>query len=297
MMRHFLLILLLCGVSLTCALAQEYEFAGELGNFQGATSFSINPSGFIYVADAATNEIHKMDLTGNEVRYIGGYGWDQSAFDDPADVFATTLNVYVSDRNNHRIQVFDKDLNFAAIVQARGDAQNTNNNTSSSTDGNITFGYPSCSAVSTQGDMYILDSENQRILKFNISGEYALQFGNYRSGEFALNNPKAFAISQNNDIYALDDSGIVIFDQFGMGLGRLRTEVPFSNINITYNRLVLTSKDRIFTADLNDKEVQLKEAHLQGFEPGSEIADGLIFKDNLYVLTQKQIAVFRIKKG
>lgn len=297
MMRIFLTALFLCGIIFTSAYSQTYEFAGELGHFQGASSFSVSPIGFLYVADAATNEIHKLDLTGNEVRFIGGYGWDESAFDDPADVFSTTLNVYVSDRNNHRVQVFDRDLNFAATVQARGDESRNRNNTNTDSDGNITFGYPTCSAVSTQGDMYILDSENKRILKFNISGEYALQFGNYRSGEYALNNPQKFAISQDNRIYALDESGMVIFDQFGTGLAKVPTEVSFRSINITFNNLVLTSSDRVFTADLNEKEVQFKEVHLTGFEAGSEIVAGLIFKGNLYVLTQKQIAVFKIKKG
>lgn len=299
MKRLFTTILFLCGIFFTSAYPQEYEFTGELGNFQGASSFSINPIGYFYVADAVTNEIHKLDLQGKEVKYIGGYGWDQSAFDDPVDVFSTTLNVYVSDRNNHRIQIFDKDLNFIAAVQARGDqSQNTNNsNTNTDSDGNITFGYPTCSAVSAQGDMYILDSENKRILKFNISGEYSLQFGNYRSGEYALNDPKKFAISQDNRIYALDDSGIVIFDQFGTGLAKVPTEISFRSINITFNNLVLTSGEKIFTADLNENEVQFKEAHLTGFEPGSEIIGGLIFKGYLYVLTQKQIAVFKIKKG
>ncbi|HEX2865408.1 MAG TPA: NHL repeat-containing protein [Ignavibacteriales bacterium] len=292
MIRLFTAAIILLG--LTQAFAQQYEFAGELGHFQGASSFSVNPSGFFYVADALTNEIHKMDLQGNELRYIGGYGWDESSFDDPADVFATTLNVYVSDKNNHRIQVFDRDLNFLAIVRSRG---GENKNTSTDSDGNITFGYPTCAAVSTQGDMYILDSENKRILKFNISGEYSLQFGNYRSGQYALNDPKKFAISQDNRIYALDDSSIVIFDQFGTGLARISTEIPMKSINITFNNLVLTSADRVFTADLNDNELQLKEAHLTGFEPGSEISAGLIFKDYLYVLTKKQIAVFKIKKG
>lgn len=298
MMRIFIAALFLCGIIFTSAFAQEFEFAGELGNFQGASSFSINPTGFIYVSDALSNEVHKLDLSGNEVKYIGGYGWDESSFDDPTDVFSSTLNVYVCDKNNHRVQVFDKDLNFLAAIQARGDqSRDNNNNTNTDSDGNITFGYPTSSAVSTQGDMYILDSENKRILKFNISGEYALQFGNYRSGEYTLNNPVKFAISQDNRIYVLDDSSLVIFDQFGTGLAKAATEIPFRSINITFNNLVLTSTDRVFTADLNQKEVQLKEAHLTGFDPGSEIVGGLIFKDKLYVLTQKQIAVFKIKKG
>jgi len=91
------------------------------GKFSNAVSFSINPVGSIYITDADKNEIIKLDTLGNELNRIGGYGWNPAAFDFPADIFAQTLKVYVADKNNNRIQVFDKDLNFRYELTIRID--------------------------------------------------------------------------------------------------------------------------------------------------------------------------------
>ncbi|MGE5402389.1 MAG: NHL repeat-containing protein [Ignavibacteriales bacterium] len=270
---------------------QEFEFVTEIGKFTGASSFSFVPTGVIYVADAMDNEIYKIDTDGNLLRYIGGFGWDASSFDDPADIFATALKVYVSDRNNHRIQIFDKDLNFLNEVKFRNDQGNNNAE-------DYRFGYPTSSGVSSMGDLFILDSENKRVLKFNITGEYALQFGNYQSGYYATNNPRKLAVTQDNRILVLDDSSIVVYDQFGAGLAKIRTNTDLVNINVTFDQLVLNSKDKIFATELlPGKETLLAEVKLSGYDFKSDISEAFIYRDNIYILTQKQIVIFKRKKG
>jgi hypothetical protein len=98
---------------------QELILLQEIGSFQSASSIAINQAGFIYVSNAGSNEIVKMDTLGNVIRTIGGYGWSASAFDYPIKIFANTLNVYVADRNNDRIQIFDKDLNYLSEISSR----------------------------------------------------------------------------------------------------------------------------------------------------------------------------------
>ena len=134
-------------------------FQNALGKFTDASSFSYNPSGFFYVADRHTNEIFKIDTLGNIIKYIGGYGWDESNFDDPIFIFSTLLNVYVTDKNNHRIQIFDKDLNYITQLSNKN-LESTNKNLE-----NSKFGYPLGCVVSSMGDFFVLDSENKRILK------------------------------------------------------------------------------------------------------------------------------------
>ncbi len=63
------------------------------------------------------NEIVKLDTLNNALKSIGGYGWSNSTFDEPVDIYATDLRVYVTDKNNNRVQVFDKDLNFLFLLR------------------------------------------------------------------------------------------------------------------------------------------------------------------------------------
>ena len=93
--------------------AQQFELVGEIGEFENASSFFINQTGFIFISDIQRNEISKYDTAGNKIISIGGYGWNESSFDEPVDIYATTLDVYVTDMNNHRIQIFDKLANYS----------------------------------------------------------------------------------------------------------------------------------------------------------------------------------------
>ena len=93
--------------------SQQFIFKRSFGEFENASSFYINSAGIVYVTDNTTDEVYQVDTLGNELAFIGGYGWETYTFDDPVDVFADPPQVIVTDKNNHRIKRFDKNLNFS----------------------------------------------------------------------------------------------------------------------------------------------------------------------------------------
>ena len=177
--------------------SQGFIYSSSIGKFKDASSFCITSAGFIYVTDSGTNEVYKLDTLGNVLKYAGGYGWDDGMFDNPSDVYANPLSVYVCDKNNHRVERFDKDLNYIWQLNTRN----------SDTTGQR-FGYPLGCAVSRQGDLYILDSENKRIVKFDLFGNFALNFGGYDAGIYSLVNPKKIAVSDNTEKPCANPGGI-----------------------------------------------------------------------------------------
>ncbi len=94
------------------AFCQTFTFDFSFGKFQKASSFDLNSAGFLFITDSGNDKLYKYDTLGTYVTETGGYGWKEAAFDNPVDVFATPLNIYVADKNNHRIERFDKDLNY-----------------------------------------------------------------------------------------------------------------------------------------------------------------------------------------
>src|SRR5690606_20929107 len=98
---------------------QQYKFIYSFGEFESAAAFIINPSGIMYITDGGTNEVYSYDTTGTLLKETGGYGWEEDTFDDPVDISASSLNVYVCDKNNHRIQRYDKDLNYISQLITR----------------------------------------------------------------------------------------------------------------------------------------------------------------------------------
>ncbi|MCX6148958.1 MAG: NHL repeat-containing protein [Ignavibacteriales bacterium] len=271
--------------------AQGFIYKGEIGKFTDASSFSYSQSGFFYIADKNTNEIFKIDTLGNTIKYIGGYGWKESAFDEPVYIFSTTLNVYVTDKNNHRIQIFDRDLNFISQLKKK------NVDSKENIPDTEIFGYPLCCVLSTMGDFFVLDSENKRILKFDGLGNSLLQFGGYDAGKYSLSDPENMAISSDNKIFVLDSDNLIIFDQFGNGLAKIKLSENYTRININFDQMVLNNKTKILFSSIDEKGFELKNPVLIGYDLNDEIVDCLLVGKNLFLLTKNQIIVFKKEKG
>ncbi len=79
--------------------------------FNRPCAVAIAPHGDIYVADGYGNAcVHVFDAKGNYLRAWGRCGVDKGEFNIVHNIaIDTDGNVYVSDRENHRIQIFDLD--------------------------------------------------------------------------------------------------------------------------------------------------------------------------------------------
>jgi hypothetical protein len=276
-MKTLLLALLLS----TLSMAQSYIFSHSIGRFSSPLSFHINSAGFIYVSDGQSDEIYKYDTLGILLRQNGGYGWDNAVFDQPIDIFSTTLNVLVTDYNNHRIQLFDKDLNFISLFSTRN---------SSNIDAR--FGYPISSALSPQGDLFILDSENNRIIKFDLFGNFIQNFGGYDWGAYSLTKPRKLSVSSSNNVYVLDQDAIFIYNQFGTGIGTIPLPEGVLNLNINSSHLTLNSADMVYLIDLRASDFSVSNLLINGYDQKLNIISSIIFNSRLYLLTSKNILVF-----
>jgi len=265
----------------TLAFPQKYQFENSFGKFISASSFYINSAGFIYVTDTNTDEVYALDTLGNLRLKIGGFGYREMAFDDPVDVFADALKIYVSDKNNNRIQRLDKNMNFNFQIYTR-DSDNEAER----------FGYPLSAVMSNQGDVFILDSENTRIVQFDLFGNFIRNFGGYDYGNFALQNPKQLAVSGTNNIFVIDGSEIIIFDQYGNSINKVSGIDNFISIRIIFDWMTLSTERKIYMANLRAPEITLKEVLLEDLPLNTKIVSSLVYNNKLYLLTKKEILVF-----
>jgi len=274
----YILLVFLLG---TLVFPQKYQFETSFGKFYNASSFYINSAGYIYVTDTNTDEIYALDTLGNLVLKIGGFGWRETAFDDPVDVFADALKLYISDKNNHRIQRLDKNMNFNFQIYTRYSDNEAER-----------FGYPLSAVMSNQGDVFILDSENTRIVQFDIFGNFIRNFGGYDYGNYALQNPRQLAVSDKNNIFVIDGNEILIFDQYGNSINKVSGIDEFISIRIIFNWMTLTTEKQIYLANLRSPELTLKEVLLEDLPLNTTIVSSLIFNNKLYLLTKKELLVF-----
>jgi DNA-binding beta-propeller fold protein YncE len=260
---------------------QIYTYVTSFGEFNDAVSIYINAAGIVYISDTGSDEIYKYDTLGTFIKEAGGFGWNDNSFDDPVDIFATPLNIFVSDKNNHRIQQYDKDLNYISRLITR-ESRNPDE----------VFGYPLSCAASSQGDLYILDSENNRIIKFDLFGNFIQNFGGYDAGEFSLEEPKKLAVSPVNLIYVLDKSRIIVFDQYGNGVSIIPLQEAFSSMNIIFNKLTASTDSGIYVSTLNSSDKEFKKVNIIYPTEKPEIRSGLLYNDKLYILTPEEIQVY-----
>ena len=98
----------------------------------------------------------------------------------PRGVALYNNQVYVCDRYNHRIQVFDLDLNVIRSIGSRGE-------------GRRKFDSPFDIKFDSTGNMYIAEYGNKRVQVLDSSGHFIRLFG--QEGEGRLSGPASVLIA------------------------------------------------------------------------------------------------------
>ena len=197
-----------------------------------------------------------------------------------SDVFADPLTIYIADKNNNSIKRFDKNLNYLSSL-----------NTEDNDNPEEQFKYPISCATSNQGDLYFIDSENKRIMKFDIFGNFIMNFGGFDAGKYQLANPTQLAINSLNDIFVIDGNDIMVFDQYGNGVSKINVGESLRSIRILFDQMVVCTSNEIYYTSLKLADPKLNQVSLSEFDV-TEIVSAIMINSKLYVLTEKTILVF-----
>jgi DNA-binding beta-propeller fold protein YncE len=101
-------------------------------------------------------------------------------------------DVYVTDRNNHRVQVFTND---GVFISAWGDSGAANGQ----------FASPRDVAIDPNGEVYVVDHLNDRIQVFTSTGTYLRQWGVTGTGNGQFKGPRGIAIDDSFHVFVSED--------------------------------------------------------------------------------------------
>jgi DNA-binding beta-propeller fold protein YncE len=162
------------------------------GYLRGASDIVVAANGDIYIADGhgtGTNDrIVKYSKDGKLLKAWGKHGKEKGEFDTPHGIaLDSSGRLYVADRVNSRIQVFDADGNFVAEWKQ--------------------FGRPSSVAIDKNDVIYVADSQSDE--QRNKGFKQGIRIGSVKDGKVTAFIPVTSAEVGSPESIAVDDQGTV----------------------------------------------------------------------------------------
>ncbi len=164
---------------------------------------AVDAQGNVYVADQLSYVVQEFTASGTFETQWGSYGGGQGQF-GPIGGLATddAGNVYVVDSSHDRIEKFSPSGTFITAWGRKGTGL-----------GEFEFGssenytQPPGGGIAVSGDhVYVADSGNNRIERFNLEGGEAIAWGTYGSGPGQFSYPRGVAANESEVIVSDDDN-------------------------------------------------------------------------------------------
>jgi len=194
-------------------------------SLSGAVGVAVDAAGNLYIADTSSNRIRKVTPGGTITTVAGNGGAVYSGDGGPATAASLNWpsglavdaagNLYIADNHNHRIR---KATAGGTITTAAGNGQQ-----GYSGDGGpataASLNSPYAVAVDSAGNLYIVDSNNNRIRNESSVGTITTAAGNGQQGysgdggpatAASLGSPGGVAVDSAGNLYIADSSNLRI---------------------------------------------------------------------------------------
>lgn len=172
--------------------------------------------GYIYVVDSANFRVQKFDMSGEFIMAWGSFGNGDGQFYFPRGVAVDQEDgtVYVVDMGNHRIQKFDTSTNVLPQLLTKWGGSSAAGHASSALAQEAgQLRSPWGITVDGAGHLYVTDTGNHRIEKFDREGNFITQWGGFGNGDGQFNFPYGIAVDAKGSVFAVD-SGNTRVQQF-----------------------------------------------------------------------------------
>ena len=164
---------------------------------------AVDAAGDVYVADQLSYVVQKFNSSGQYLGEWGSYGGGHGQF-GPIGGLATDAagNVYVVNSAHDRIEKFNSEGQFIKDWGHKGSEL-----------GDFEFGssqnytQPPGGGIAVAGEyVYVADSGNNRIERFNLEGEEPIEWGEYGSEPGQFSYPRGIAANATEVLVADDDN-------------------------------------------------------------------------------------------
>jgi uncharacterized protein (TIGR03663 family) len=264
---------------------------GGEGQFNNPKNMALAPDGSLYVLDTNNHRVEKFDAARNFVKAWGGQGNAPGQFNEPWGIaVGPDGSVYVADTWNHRIEKFDKDGNFVKMWGTFGDV-------GEQYDQNLLEFYgPRAIAIDKDGNLWVTDTGNERVIEFSPDGEPLDAYGGTGAEVGQFLEPVGIAIDKAGNFYIADtwNRRIQVFDSHFNPIQQINVDAWDSQSVVNKPYIAVDADGNIYVTDPEGYRVIKfgKDGQVRAVwgTPGSDMAGmqlptGITFdaQGNLYV--------------
>ena len=171
------------GKRLVMELGEKDVAGSDEKHFGRPTDIAFLPDGTFFVSDGYDNaRVVKFDKTGKFIRSWGVKGAGRGEFDLPHCIAVDARRrVYVADRSNHRIQIFDENGTFI--------------------DEWTNIPQPHHMMITQDQSLWLSDGTTSRLAKFDLNGRLLTYWGTWGTAPGYMNQPHAFSVDAEGNLY------------------------------------------------------------------------------------------------
>ena len=161
---------------------------------------AVDKQGALWALDKNERRVVKLDDAGNILASFGGKGSKKGQLDDPTDMaIASNGDIYIADRGNNWVQVFNSDGGFVRAITKSITAK---------------LDEPAAIALDPQDKLYVLDKARLVISVFSARGEPLLEFGKAQDAVAKLSKPLAL-MANHDEVLVLDANQVKVYSHSG----------------------------------------------------------------------------------
>jgi DNA-binding beta-propeller fold protein YncE len=199
----------------------QFNPINEGGVGTGIGGIAVDAAGNIYAADTWNHRIQKFGPDGKflakwgefislaDPNAAGDAGRDTKFYGPRGVAVGPDGNVYVTDTGNKRVSIFDTNGKFLRQISSNLTPERIAQNYAFNQPGEMNE--PIGIAVDAQGNVYVADSLNKRIQKFDAAGKFVAQWPvpgtNWESGAYL---EPFLAVDAQGNVYATAPTGTAV---------------------------------------------------------------------------------------